>query len=67
MVYKINTECINCDACETVCPCGAISKENAYYKIDIDKCNECIEYFDEPKCISICPAHCIEMTSLDES
>ncbi|HHD74325.1 MAG TPA: ferredoxin, partial [Nitratifractor sp.] len=29
------------------------------YLIDGDKCTECVGFFDEPQCISVCPVDCI--------
>jgi ferredoxin len=70
MSLKINEECINCGACEPECPNEAIyvgGEEYEYngeskpalsddlYYIVPEKCTECIGFFDEPMCASVCP------------
>lgn len=49
MAYIITDECINCGACETECPSGAISPGDEKYIIDPTKCNNC------KNCVDICP------------
>jgi len=58
MAYKITEECINCGACEPECPNQAISAGDERYEINPDKCTECVGYFDEPQCASVCPVNC---------
>jgi len=58
MAYKITEECINCGACEPECPNQAISAGDETYEINPDKCTECVGYFDEPQCASVCPVNC---------
>ncbi len=55
MALHITEDCINCGACEAVCPVGAISQGDEYYVIDQDTCVECEGHFDEPQCASVCP------------
>lgn len=70
MSLKINEECINCGACEPECPNEAVyvgGEEYEYngeskpalsddlYYIVPEKCTECIGFFDEPMCASVCP------------
>ena len=57
MAYKITEECINCGACEPECPNQAISAGDERYEINSDKCTECVGYFDEPQCASVCPVN----------
>jgi len=58
MAYKITEECINCGACEPECPNQAISAGDERYEINPGKCTECVGYFDEPQCASVCPVNC---------
>jgi ferredoxin len=59
MALFITDECINCDVCEPECPNQAISMGPQYYRIDPDKCTECVGHFDEPQCVQVCPVECI--------
>jgi len=54
MAYKITDECIACGACEPECPNSAIS-EGDIYVIDFNLCTECVGFFDESQCASVCP------------
>lgn len=58
MAYKITEECISCGVCEPECPNEAISEGESIYIIDPSKCTECVGYFDEPQCASVCPVDC---------
>ncbi|MDH5405379.1 MAG: YfhL family 4Fe-4S dicluster ferredoxin [Candidatus Aminicenantes bacterium] len=58
MAYKITEECISCGACEPECPNEAITEEEDIYVIDPEKCTECVGYFDESQCASVCPVDC---------
>lgn len=60
MALTITEECINCDVCEPVCPNQAISMGVDYYRIDPDRCTECVGHFEEPQCVALCPVECIE-------
>jgi ferredoxin len=51
-MYKINSECIKCGACASVCPVEAISEGDTQYVID-DKCIDC------GSCASVCPVGAI--------
>lgn len=55
MAYKITDDCINCGACEAVCPNAAISEGDTIYVIDPAKCTECKGFYDEQQCASVCP------------
>jgi ferredoxin len=59
MALMITDECINCDVCEPACPNEAISLGEAYYRIDPERCTECVGHFDEPQCVALCPVACI--------
>jgi ferredoxin len=60
MALKIYEACTACDACEPVCPNNAISVGDPIYVIDPLKCTECVGAEDEPQCVLVCPAMCIE-------
>ncbi|HAJ11945.1 MAG: YfhL family 4Fe-4S dicluster ferredoxin [Hydrogenophaga sp.] len=59
MALMITDECINCDVCEPECPNEAISMGEDHYRIDPDRCTECVGHFDEPQCVQVCPVECI--------
>ncbi len=53
MAYKISDECINCGACESECPAGAISEADGKRTIAADQCASC------GACASACPVEAI--------
>lgn len=55
MALMITEECIVCGACESECPNNAISAGESKYEINPELCTECVGYFDEPQCRSVCP------------
>ncbi len=62
MSVIISDECINCDACRTVCPVNAIvddsenpTGESRYY-VKPEKCIECVDIYDDPQCAAIFPS-----------
>ncbi|MCL4458453.1 MAG: YfhL family 4Fe-4S dicluster ferredoxin [Chloroflexi bacterium] len=55
MALMITEDCISCGACEPECPNQAISEGETIYIIDPDKCTECVGFYDEPQCASVCP------------
>jgi len=55
MAYKISDECINCGACEPVCPVEAISEQDGKRVIDADSCTEC------GACVDTCPVEAISL------
>lgn len=59
MALMITDECINCGACEPECPNEAISQGAEFFEIDPEKCTECVGFYDEPQCVSVCPVDCI--------
>ena len=60
MALYINDDCTACDACVPVCPNEAITEGDPIYVIDPNRCTECIGAHDEPQCVDVCPADCIE-------
>ncbi|MEW7983578.1 MAG: 4Fe-4S dicluster domain-containing protein [gamma proteobacterium symbiont of Phacoides pectinatus] len=62
MAYEIINSCVNCWACEPLCPSDAISlpvcgasASRPHFVIDAKKCTECEGDYVEPQCVSICP------------
>lgn len=41
--------------CEPECPNQAIYMGEKVYEINPDLCTECVGYYDNPTCISVCP------------
>jgi ferredoxin len=59
MAYLITEECTSCGACVEDCPNQAINEGDLVYVIDAEKCTECVGYYDEPQCVSVCPVECV--------
>lgn len=55
MATLINTNCINCGACEPECPNGAIAEGTRIFVIDPAKCTECVGFHDHEACAAVCP------------
>jgi ferredoxin len=55
MAYHITEGCVNCWACEPLCPSQAIRAAEPHFVIDADKCTECVGDYADPQCASICP------------
>ena len=55
MALSIIESCVNCYACEPLCPSQAIVKAEPHFLIDAKKCTECDGDFADPQCASICP------------
>lgn len=54
MPYVINKDdCIQCGACETECPEGAISEVDGFYVVDAALCKDC------GSCTDVCPTGAI--------
>jgi ferredoxin len=58
MATHITPECINCSACVSECPHRAISPGDEYFVIDPDRCTECVGFYPEEACQSVCPVEC---------
>jgi ferredoxin len=67
MAFEIIETCVNCYACEPLCPNQAIYQARVgahlHFMIDPEKCTECIGDYLDAQCSSICP---IEGAILDE-
>ena len=59
MALIITEDCIVCGACEPECPNSAITAGEAVYEINSNLCTECVGYYDEPQCVSVCPVDCV--------
>lgn len=55
MAYQIVEGCVNCWACEPLCPSQAIYSAQPHFLIDPAKCTECEGDHAEPQCAGICP------------
>jgi ferredoxin len=62
MAFQIIETCVNCWACEPLCPSQAIflppggaGSARPHFLIDAKKCSECEGDHAEPQCASICP------------
>jgi len=60
MAYMITEDCILCDACVPECPNEAIAAGYDIYTIDALICTECVGFFDEPQCSTVCPVESCE-------
>lgn len=64
MAFEIIETCVNCHACEPLCPNQAIYQAKPHFLIDPDRCTECLGDHMDAQCASICP---IEGAIVDES
>jgi ferredoxin len=68
MATLIVDDCINCGACEPVCPNKAIRAGEALYVIDPERCTECVGFHDTEQCASVCPTDaCLPDPDREES
>lgn len=58
MATRITEECINCGACEPVCPNQAITEGDDIYEIDAALCTECVGFHGKEACADACPSDC---------
>ena len=58
MSTVITSECVNCGACEPVCPNSAITAGDDIYLINPDLCTECVGFHGEEACAAVCPVDC---------
>ncbi len=63
MAFEIVESCVNCYACEPLCPNQAIQAASPHFLIVAEKCTECIGDYMDAQCASICP---IEGAIVDE-
>lgn len=55
MALSIVEGCVNCWACEPLCPSNAIYEASPHFLIDAKKCTECEGDFADTQCATICP------------
>lgn len=55
MALQIISACVNCWACEPLCPTHAIYEAKPHFLIDTKACTECEGHYADPQCASICP------------
>lgn len=55
MSYRITAACVNCWACEPLCPSQAVRAAKPHFLIDAARCTGCEGDFADPQCVSICP------------
>ncbi|HQP36432.1 MAG TPA: YfhL family 4Fe-4S dicluster ferredoxin [Polyangiaceae bacterium] len=58
MALLIGPECIQCAACAPECPNDAIRADQDSFVIDPSLCTECVAFYDQPRCLSLCPVEC---------
>jgi ferredoxin len=66
MAYSILESCVNCWACEPLCPSKAITAALPHFLIDAGKCTECEGFFADPQCAGICPVEGAILDGLGE-
>ena len=66
MALKIIASCVNCWACEPLCPSRAIFEAKPHFRIDAGKCTECLGDYAEPQCVGICPVEGAIVNELNE-
>jgi ferredoxin len=67
MAYQIIEGCVNCWACEPLCPSLAIYAARPHFLIDPMKCSECEGDFADPQCASICPIEGVILDGLGQA
>jgi NAD-dependent dihydropyrimidine dehydrogenase PreA subunit len=58
MANQITEACVNCGACESVCPSGGISRGPDVFVIDPALCTECVGFHHTQQCARVCPVDC---------
>ena len=67
MAYQIIQSCVNCWACEVLCPSQAIHAAVPHFLIDAKKCTGCEGDYADPQCASICPVEGAILNGLGEA
>lgn len=55
MALEIVEGCVNCWACEPLCPSEAIYEAKPHFLINAKKCTECEGDYADAQCATICP------------
>jgi ferredoxin len=55
MAFTIIEGCVNCWACEPLCPSAAIHEAKPHFLIEATRCTECEGDFPDPQCAGVCP------------
>ena len=58
MANIITENCVNCGACEPVCPGEGISRGDETFVIDPELCTECVGFYHIQQCARVCPVEC---------
>lgn len=66
MALEIIESCVNCWACEPLCPNRAIVAAKPHFLIDADMCTECLGDFADAQCVAICPIEGAIVNELNE-
>ena len=67
MALEIIESCVNCWACQPLCPNDAIYEAKPHFLINADNCTECLGDFADPQCSSICPIEGAIVNELNEA
>ncbi|MCL6581896.1 MAG: YfhL family 4Fe-4S dicluster ferredoxin [Firmicutes bacterium] len=59
MAVRITEECVSCGACEPTCPNDAISPGDDFYRVDPERCTECLGFYGDQQCVGVCPTDAI--------
>ncbi|MGB0126634.1 MAG: 4Fe-4S binding protein [Rhodocyclaceae bacterium] len=66
MALEITDACVNCWACEPLCPNKAIRPGKPHFVVLADRCTECLGDYDAPQCAEICPIECAILDDIGE-
>ena len=58
MANTITGQCVNCGACESMCPGEGISRGEEAFVIDPTRCTECVGFYHTQQCARVCPIDC---------
>ena len=59
MALLITDKCINCDMCLPECPNDAIYEGAKVYEIDVNRCTECVGFYEHQTCV-----HAVRLNAL---